>query len=336
MPQFQMLDPNPGFGSQLGQALGQGFQGGISQGITKFFEDKQKKQQLQDLFSALGISPSSEKQSPEELGEQDQELSSQERGQSSFSRNITPQKLIAATAVNPQIGSAVGKIYEGEKKAEEQQKKREEKFEDRAFKRNEKYLEKLGEAQTSLPKKKLALQQMRAAVDSGEFSGIRNALADYTGLDFLKNAPAQTVNSAIKEYLISDLASITGRPNQFIEKQLSLALVNPQFAQEANEMILQGLEGLQKLKEREIEIADELEEKFISQGKEIPRNFQKLVSNKMTKEVEDFEKSYENNIRKTFGSIDKESSQFPKGTIRTSKKTGEREAWTGKEWKSIK
>lgn len=41
MPQFQMLDPNPGFGSQLGRALGQGFSAGISKGIDNFYKQKE-------------------------------------------------------------------------------------------------------------------------------------------------------------------------------------------------------------------------------------------------------------------------------------------------------
>jgi hypothetical protein len=177
------------------------------------------------------------------------------------------------------------------------------KFEERAFKRNEKFFENLDKEVKDFPKKQLALTQMREAVDSDEFSNYRNAIGDYLGLPFLKNAPANTVNSAIKEFLISDLASISGRPNQFIEKQMSQALINPQYSKQANEAILFGLEGLFNLKKREFEIASKLEDDFVSKGKEVPRNFQKIVRDKMKDEIEKFDESYTTKIKQLFKGI---------------------------------
>lgn len=58
MPQFQVLQPNPGFGSQLGQSLGSGLGQGFQQGVGQYFEQKKNKSALEGLrpiFKELGI-----------------------------------------------------------------------------------------------------------------------------------------------------------------------------------------------------------------------------------------------------------------------------------------
>lgn len=48
MPQFQILPPNPGFGSQLGQALGEGIGSGLSQGINAFYQKKDREREREE------------------------------------------------------------------------------------------------------------------------------------------------------------------------------------------------------------------------------------------------------------------------------------------------
>lgn len=167
----------------------------------------------------------------------------------------------------------------------------------RSFERNKKYLNRISDIAAEIPKENVALQQMRGALDSGDFGNWNNVLAELTGLEFLKNAAAQTVNAATKQYLMSSLAGLTGRPNQFIERQITMASINPQYRDAANELIYEGMKGLADLKKKEVEIAQKIEGQFARQGKEVPRNFQEIVRKKLEKEAIKFEKKYEKSVR---------------------------------------
>lgn len=179
-----------------------------------------------------------------------------------------------------------------------------EKSQQRSFDRNKGYLEKISNVSRGLPKEKLALQQMKGAMDAGDFNSFKNVLGEMTGLEFLKTASAQVVNSASKQFLMSSLEDITGRPNVFIEKQITKALISPLYKEEANQLIYEGLEGIHELKRREVEISQDLEEKYTRKGGEVPRNFQKLVNQELRKEAIEFEKRYEKRVKDLLSSKD--------------------------------
>jgi hypothetical protein len=178
---------------------------------------------------------------------------------------------------------------------------RREKQEQRSFERNKKYLDRISSIASELPKEKVALTQMRSAVENGDFNSLRNAVAEMTGMEFLKSASAQSFNAASKQFLMSSLAGLTGRPNQFIERQITRGLINPLYRDAANQIILDGYEGLARLKEREVQLAEELEQKYTSKGIEIPRSFQKLVKEKLKEDAQNFEKEYENKVKMLLG-----------------------------------
>ena len=142
---------------------------------------------------------------------------------------------------------------------------------------------------------------MRGALENNDFNSYRNIFAEMTGLEALKTSSAQAVNSATKQFLMSSLAGISGRPNQFIEQQITKALVSPLYTDEANQLILEGLEGLTNLKEKEVEISGNLENKYTSQDKEIPRTFQKMVKDQLQPEARAFESRYERRVRQLLG-----------------------------------
>lgn len=172
-----------------------------------------------------------------------------------------------------------------------------EKSKQRSFDLNKPYLEKISNISRGLSKEKLALQQMKGAMDAGDFNSFKNVIGEMTGLEFLKTASAQVVNSASKQFLMSSLEDITGRPNAFIEKEITKALISPLYKEEANQLIYEGLEGLHELKKREVEIAQDLQEKYTAKGGEVPRNFQKLVRKQLQKEALEFEKRYEKRVK---------------------------------------
>ena len=312
-----------GLGELLGGSVGQGF----SQGLQMLMDAKMKSLQAQNLLKLTGDVPNQQK--GRETDTVDESVTETPKGKDVASLSDSQIRVVSA------MDSNMGKLLQSQKEAAV---KKEEKFNERSFQRNRKYFEKLDEERMSMPKKKLALSQMANALESGDFESLRNTIADYTELDFLKTASAQQVNAAIKEYLIGDLASITGRPNQFIEKQITKALINPQYRKEANKVILEGLQGLQRLKEREIEISSELEEKYAAQGKEVPRNFQRLVQEKLKKETEEFEQNYETRVKDIFKDQKKSKGETElfEGEIIMFDTLGERRAVLKKDVKAAK
>jgi len=207
-------------------------------------------------------------------------------------------------------------------------------WEKQNFDRSKKYLEGVSEKAQTIPKEKVAIEQMRAALDSGDFNSWRNAISDVFGLDLGKTKSAQTVNAATKQFLISELAAITGRPNQFIEQQITKALISPQYQDEANQAILEGLELLSNLKNDEVDIALNLERSYASKGRNVPRDFQLKVKEKLADRTEKLVKGYENRLKELLTSKtadkdeivmlspDGERYAIPKNQVKAAQKSG--------------
>ncbi len=315
-----VLPAAPTFGSEFGRGLGAGVGQTLPQVLDQFYSRKREareREQLKGTLEQLGL-PTELSQLPTELQRefikqkfQEDKLKDLLQIVEGFQTEATPvadeatqpsvrtapappqitdQQILGASLIDPTLG----KMLQSQKEAGIRSL---EKREERAFQRSKKYLDNLSEIAQELPKERLALQQMRGALDVGDFESKRNAIAEILGLDLLKTAGPQVVNSASKQFLMSSLASLRGRPNQFVERQITRALINPLYQKEANELIYEGLEGLHRLKQREVEIANELEERYTDRGEEIPRNYQKQVRETLQKEAEEFEKRYEERVR---------------------------------------
>jgi hypothetical protein len=226
------------------------------------------------------------------------------------------QQIFASSLVNPNLARVMQSQNESILKRQERKEdialKKSEVQEKRSFERNKKFLEKSDEERQALPRKRLALKRMEKAIKSNDFSSIRNSVADYLGFDMLKSASAQEVTTAVKEFLLSDVQALQGRPNQFIEKLMSKSYINPQYSKEANNAIYQGLADLSQLKEKELDIVADLEEEFTNKGKEIPRNFQQLVKKRLQPDIDAFEKKLEDSLKE----IDKKAQKLPENTVR--------------------
>lgn len=324
----QVINRSPSIGALLGNLVGGGLGGaaqgaatGLQQNLSNFYEQKKagkQQEQMADVFEQLGM-PREYAQLPPQLSQelikqkakesQTQQLLQLLGGGQSQAEDINVEKetpegisdenIMAVSALNPQMA----RILQSQKESAQ---KRSEKLEERSFRRNEPFLKKIDEQALAQPQMDLALTQMGAALEAGDFGAWRNVAGDLTGFEFLKNASAQTVNSASKEFLISALSDLTGRPNQWIEKQISKAIINPQYKDQANEMIFTGLKHLNDLRKARTATALDLEEKYTEQGKEIPRNFQKLVQKKLEPLQKRFESEYKEqlkNLSKKQGSL---------------------------------
>jgi len=324
MPQFQILEENPSFGSQLGQQLGQGVGGGIQNALGEFHKAQQLAQ-TENTFMRQGY--------PQDLAKL--AAAATTGGQTEVLKTLLDirQRSNGFSEENQDKDSGFFEEEIGIGRTPKEKVARVEKQEQRSFDRNKKYLDRISAIADEMPKEKLALSQMKGAIDSKDFNSYKNIVAEMTGLEVLKTASAQTVNSAAKQFLMSSLASIAGRPNQFIEQQISKALISPLYKNEVNDLIFEGLEGLSRLKEKEVELAENLEEKYTSRGKEIPRNFQKIIRENLKKEASDFEKNYEERVAELLSSkkgsfvmIDPAGNKrsVPKKDVQAAKKAGYR------------
>jgi len=126
MPAIQILPPNPSFGSQLGAALGSGAGQGISQALSQHFEMKQKQQQTNQLLAALGISPEQASQQSAEIPTQGQPATrtQQALGQEPKGLDLTPEKVLAVTMMNPALGASLSTLYQAQQKERGKEKER--------------------------------------------------------------------------------------------------------------------------------------------------------------------------------------------------------------------
>lgn len=233
-----------------------------------------------------------------------------QKSKRNFDSEIAKWQRTLGTATNPGDKEfAKSKINELQSLRDQEQKQKKA-GQEQSYKRNEKYLHRLDESKASNRKRQLALNQIGAALQTGNFESFRNRIGQFTGLDFLKDASAQTVNTASKEFLVGSLSEITGRPNMFLEQAISKAMVNPLYQKEANQIIYEGFQLLQSLGEKEHKIADDLEEFYTQDGGEIPRNFQKLVQQEVDKFAEPAIEAYQERINKLLSQEDKLSGQM--------------------------
>ena len=234
MPQFQLLNQVPTFGGELGKSLGTGFGTGISEGLQQrleqFHKDKEFKAQEQ-MFIAQGW--------PEDLAKLG--ASATIGGQTAIVNQLLEMRqrqpgIFEEGAIEKGPGFEAEEIEVGLTPKEKVT--RREKQDQRSFERNKKYLDRISSIAQELPKEKVALAQMKGALEDDNFNSLRNAVAEMTGFEALKSASAQTVNSASKQFLMASLAGLTGRPNQFIERQITKALISPLYHDVANELKL--------------------------------------------------------------------------------------------------
>lgn len=302
----------PDLGAKIGRGLGRGLQALLENKMEEIKDQKAQQKTAQQYQELLG-----EGFTPQEAGLW---LQFTEGGKTHLAKEIVErrqrEKSLGKTGLQGEEefsldallspeGDAISFQEEGEVGLTPKERvARREKFDQRAYETNKKFFDQLDEVERTLPTEKLALSQMRAAQDSGDFESYRNKTAELltpligeNAAKAIRSASANVVNTANKEFLMSSLSNLKGRPNQFIEKMITQALANPLYSKEANELIISGLEGLSKLKERRNEIAYEIRDKYLEKGREPPRNLTQMVKKRFDKEYEKWEKDYQDKLK---------------------------------------
>lgn len=120
-----------------------------------------------------------------------------------------------------------------------------------------------------------------AAVRTGEVGGVdTNYFANLIGPvgEPFKNLSGVQLDSAMKNFLIEDVAKITGQKNQWIEQRINSAIAGIGKTNEANETLLTISKNQLDIDEKLLDIKDELIQKYESQGIAPPSNIEKLAS----------------------------------------------------------
>lgn len=341
-----MLPGNPGFGSQLGAALGQGMSQGIGQSLNSFFEQKQKQEQARQLLGALGIQSPDSTKSQSGLGSLSADLPSKTAGAQRL--NVTPEGVLAASIINPSLGTALGGLYQGQQKAGDQER-------EFNYKRAGKVLEEADSARNALIDRRIALNSAKSAIDKDEVgffspANISQTLSQITGIDLPQDATGAQLASAGKNFLTSTLARVGGgRPNQFIEQQIVKATPRIGQSKQANLSSYLPLQAGLEIEEKYLQAIDDLDKMYMQKQGFPPADLARQAQESIRPWVDERMKKLEEQLRENlkspespmqkrdFSSLDaiSEGRKLQKGDEAKNKKTGERFVWDGKSWKKV-
>ena len=109
------------FGETLGQALGTGLQQGMSERLNQMLEMKQQQAKTDQLMKALGLSQGAREAGPGAALESLRAEAPTAQAERPILK-LTPERVLAASLMNPQIGSTLSKLYESQQSQEIQKK----------------------------------------------------------------------------------------------------------------------------------------------------------------------------------------------------------------------
>ena len=274
----------------LGALLGRGFGAGIQQ----FSESLRSQREMNQLLGMI------EKKQPSDTSLQAEQTSggspqaSQMTNIEKIASNPTAMMLLANK--NPKVANQIQTMYENQLKQKELAQKHEYEQQKLASAESKKYKERIEELQPTITEKEISLERIKDALSSNDLKGVRNFIADAMeskGLpgEYIRKSSATALNSAVKEFFLNDIARIKGgRPNQFIEKQLSASYPKAGYDPKANEKIFLSMQAGVDLLKKEGEIYNKISNEYESKGKFVPGNIAKLVNQELKPFAEEIEK----------------------------------------------
>jgi len=203
-----------------------------------------------------------------------------------------------------------------------------------------------------LSESRMALNVAKDAIDKDQVgffspSNFSKMLSDITGVDLPQDATGAQLSSASKNFLINSLGKVKGgRPNIFIEQQISQAAPRIGQSKEANLRAYLPLEAGQDILENYYETVNKLYEEDLQKkgypSGNIGLRAQKIVHPFVKDRMKKLENYFKTNSKtkdgaQNFSSLEEISTkQSPqKGDRAKNKKTGEEFAWDGNKWRSV-
>lgn len=254
-------------------------------------KEQAKDKRNQQLLQALGINIPSEPQAPgmeRLLGEEgmapDEGMTKEAISQFKPG-DITDDQVTIATILNPQLGSTLQRQQEAARKElHTQEKNLRQKFEsDRDFewKRAGDILKKTDEVRDVLDEKRTAANLIKQTAASGNTSGWAPWFADVLGVEPLRNADSALLKSAGKDFFINNLAKAGSRPNQWIEQQISDAMVKIGRDQTSNMIVADLMEYWVDREAEKVRLIDQLEDEDMAEVGYVRGNIGKRASERM-------------------------------------------------------
>lgn len=314
----QVLPQQPSLTEMLGAGLGQGVQTGTQGLMESLIKEQMQQRQFSKLSEALFGSPQQTTQQPSTGSQlesdvreaQKPQVSPLEQAQDKVEQIATnPVAMMQLESINPQMANMVQKMYDTQLKEKELQQKHGYEQQKLASSESKDYKKRIEELESSLPDKRMGLYRIEDAMKSGDLKSLGNLWADIMeakGLpgDYFRSNSAAALQSATKEFFLADLSKIKGgRPNQFIEKQLSSAYPKALYDPLANKKILKAMKIGTEITEKEVELYNKISDEMEAKGKFVPGNVSKLVN----RELKKFVNQKEDELTEYYQSLEKTS-----------------------------
>lgn len=192
------------------------------------------------------------------------------------------------------VASEEAKLLEKRKMAQEEREFLPKKhFIEHEAKRTSEFIDKIHRTEEELPNTEFNIRMLEdAAMDAGKWAAFRDQLAEKTGYEGFRSASGAELQSAIKNYFLSDLSTIKGgRPNQLIEKQLLDAYPKAGRDPISNQKVILGMKMKESIQRLQTDTANELKDKFLEKNGYLPSNFEDMVKKIVRSKVGDIEKT---------------------------------------------
>jgi len=279
----QILEDNSS-GSLFGKAIASGIQKG-GEGIQQMFADKMKQKAEKDFFDSL-FNP---QKSQASTASKSTDIGTNQSINNDQSKSVYSQMGEQQKAMLAHKYPHVARQMQEEEKINRKEAIAKEK---RSTERSDKYLDAIGEEQKALNGQMFSLNAAKQAVMEGQEGLSGDFWADYFHLPQLKSASGATLDATAKTHLLTSLKNLSGgRPNMFLERQISQAFAMPGGSRAGNLARLEVLETLAKMKETEIAKANEITDLYESQGQPIPGNIQRTVTREIQPEIQKIQKN---------------------------------------------
>ena len=170
------------------------------------------------------------------------------------------------------------------------------------LKRDERLIQEVDDIRKTIPIKRASTEVMENSLLNNDLSYFSLAnLAKLPGFEWAETVGGSTFKAAQKNHLISTIGQLTGRPNQWIEQQISESYAKIGRPQDANLAAMVFTRFESDAMNKWVEIIDDLEEK----GTISPGNLGRIASKEM-------EKWYQKEIKK----VNKKINDIASGKLR--------------------
>ena len=201
-------------------------------------------------------------------------------------RNLSESQLAAMQGSGYPKAKSLA-TYELERRKQEQSNMRSDR--DFAYKQAKPFMDQIEKDRRRVADQKESVYLMESALKNGDLSFFsKDNLATILGKygEGLRSPEGTVFNTALKEFLLADIGRLGGRPNQWIEQQVSGALAKIGRSQAANDAVVRALKSRVARDEMRIKLTDDLNAKYKENLGFEPGNISAIVA----KELEPYEK----------------------------------------------